>query len=143
MDRNGFLSALRAVAIALSLWQHGTVFGADSIKGQVLGGGAPIVKSTVTLWAASAAAPSQLGQTMTNEDGRFEVEIKGAPGDGSLYLVATGGEPKARRSGNNPAIALLTVVGSTRPANVVINVMTTVASVWTNAQFLDGWALKG
>jgi len=33
---------------------------ADSIKGRVLGGGAPIAKSTVTLWEASADAPSNL-----------------------------------------------------------------------------------
>ena len=37
----------------------------------------------------------------------------------------------------------MAVLGSTPPANVVINEMTTVASVWTNAQFLDGTAIKG
>src|SRR5262249_493377 len=31
----------------------------------------------------------------------------------------------------------------TPPTNTVINEMTTVASVWTNAQFLNGVALKG
>ncbi len=56
--------------------------------------------------------------------------------------MANGGEPKSG-GGNNPAIALLAVVGSKPPGSVVINEMTTVASVWTNAQFLDGWALKG
>ena len=35
------------------------------------------------------------------------------------------------------------MIGSKPQANVVINEMTTVASVSTNAQFLDGWALKG
>ena len=35
------------VAIILSV---GAAFAADSIKGQVMGGGAPIAKSTVTLW---------------------------------------------------------------------------------------------
>jgi hypothetical protein len=37
----------------------------------------------------------------------------------------------------------MTVVGREPPAKVTINEMTTVASVWTNAQFLDGVALKG
>jgi hypothetical protein len=133
---------LAALAVS-SLFLAGRALAADSIKGQVLGGGAPIAKSTVTLWAAGQDAPKQLSQTTTNEDGRFEVPVKGAAADSSLYLVANGGEPKARGGGNNPAIALLTVVGSRPPANVVINEMTTVASVWTNAQFLDGWALKG
>ncbi len=50
---------------------------------------------------------------------------------------------QAKGNGDNPAIALLTVLGNTPPAKVVINEMTTVASVWTNAQFLDGTAIKG
>ena len=129
------------LAIVLSA---GAAFAADSIKGQVLGGNAPIAKSKVTLWEASADAPKQLDQANTNDDGRFEVRAKGAHSDAILYLVANGGLPKASKaSGDNPAIALLAVVGSNPPANVVINEMTTVASVWTSAQFLDGTALKG
>ena len=64
--------------------------------------------------------------------------------DVSVYLIAKGGVPAAKNGGgNNPAIALLTVLGNTPPAKVVINEMTTVASVWTNAQFLDGTTIKG
>ena len=37
----------------------------------------------------------------------------------------------------------MTVLGSKPPAKVTINEMTTVASVWTHAQFLDGTAIKG
>jgi hypothetical protein len=59
-------------------------------------------------------------------------------------VIAKGGQAIVNKaSGNNPAIALLTVLGNTPPATVVINEMTTVASVWTNAQFLDGTAIKG
>jgi streptogramin lyase len=134
-----------AVLAVCSLVVAGQAFAADSIKGRVLGGGAPIAKSTVTLWEASADAPKQLGQTKTSDDGRFEVRAKGEHGDAILYLVATGGVPKASRAagGDNPAIALMSVLGSNPPASVVINEMTTVASVWTGAQFLDGTALKG
>jgi hypothetical protein len=61
-----------------------------------------------------------------------------------LYLIAKGGQPKANaQSGDNPAIGLMTVLGSERPATVTINEMTTVASVWTHAQFVDGSVLKG
>jgi hypothetical protein len=117
----------------------------QQLQGQVLGAGAPIANATVTLWAASAAAPVQLARTQSDADGRFTLRIAQAPsGDTSLYLVATGGEPTANKgSGDNPAIALMAVVGSSPPAKVVINEMTTVASVWTHAQFLDGAALKG
>ena len=44
---------------------------------------------------------------------------------------------------NNKAILLLTVVGGNPPAHVVINEMTTVASVVTHAQFIVGAGIKG
>ena len=68
----------------------------DSIKGQVLGGGAPIAKSTVTLWEASADAPKQIAQTKTGDDGRFELSTVGV---GSTIAV------KGRRSGASPAFS--------------------------------------
>jgi hypothetical protein len=37
----------------------------------------------------------------------------------------------------------LSVLGNTPPSTVFVNEMTTVASVWTNAQFLDGTSIKG
>ncbi len=130
-------AALAVFIVALA----GQAFAADNIRGQVLGGGAPIAQSTVTLWAASAGAPRQLAQTKTDNEGRFELRSVGAPAESSLYLVATGGEPNAR-GGNNPAIALLAVVGSMPPAHVVINEFTTIASVVTHAQFIDDTTIK-
>jgi len=119
-------------------------FAVDSIKGQVVGGGAPIAKSTVTLWEASSSSPRQLAQTKTNDDGRFEVRAKGASKDGILYLVASGGVAKASKSGgDNPAIALLSVVGSNPPASVTINELTTVASAFTHARFINGDGISG
>ena len=129
------------LAIILSA---GAVFAGDSIKGQVVCGGAPIAKSTVTLWEASANAPKQLDQAKTNDDGRFEVRAKGAHGDGVLYLVATGGIPKASKAGaDNSAIALLAVLGSKPPASVIVNELTTVASAFTAARFISGGAISG
>src|ERR1700690_585778 len=46
---------------------------ADNISGQVLGGGAPIANSTVTLWEASANAPEKLAEGKTNQEGRFDL----------------------------------------------------------------------
>ena len=109
----------------------------------MLGGGAPIAQSTVTLWAASAGEPKQLAETKTDNEGRFELRSSGASVDSSLYLVATGGEPKARGGGDNSAIALLAVVGSRPSASVVIDEMTTIASVVTHMQFIDGTVIKG
>jgi hypothetical protein len=135
---------LAGAVLTLCVLLAGAAFASDIINGQVQGGGAPIANSTVTLWEASAGAPKQLGQTKTNDDGRFEVRAKGSHGDAVLYLVANGGAPKVNKaSGNNPAIALLTVVGSNPPASVTINELTTVASAFTNARFISGDGISG
>jgi len=124
---------------------HTVAQAAVRIEGQVQAGGGPLANSTVTLWAATVGEPKQLAQTKTRADGRFEIGSAATPGkDVVLYLVAKGGVAAVTKdTSDNPAIALLTVLGSTPPAKVVINERTTVASVWTNAQFLDGIAIKG
>jgi hypothetical protein len=138
-----WLYIVAVVVFAISVARAASA--ADSVEGQVLGAGAPIAKSTVTLWAASPDAPKQLAQTQTGDDGRFTLSPSASGGEGTvLYIVAKGGEPAANKGGgDNPAIALISVVGSQPPSHVVINEFTTVASVWTNAQFLDGTTLRG
>jgi hypothetical protein len=123
----------------------GPAAAAVRIDGLVQAGGGAVAGSTVSLWAASAGAPVRLAQANTGTDGRFVVSSDQAPSAGTIvYLVATGGEPTINKAaGNNPAIALLVVLGSKPPSTVTINEMTTVASVWTNAQFLDGAVIKG
>jgi hypothetical protein len=115
------------------------------IEGQVQAGGGPLASSTVTLWVASAGEPKQLAQMRTGDDGRFELGTQENPGkDEFVYLIAKGGEATVNKgSGDNPAIALMTVLGNEPPTKVTVNEMTTVASVWTHAQFLDGSSIKG
>jgi len=126
-------------------WACNTAAADVRMEGQVQAGGAPLANSIVTLWAASAGEPRQLAQTQAGSDGRFELGTHETPSaDVSLYLIARGGVATVNTgSSDNPAIALLTVLGNTPPDKVVINEMTTVASVWTNAQFLDGTTIKG
>ena len=144
------IGALASIAVlmvfaALSVVSAAPARAAESINGQVMSAGAPIANSTVTLWAASAGAPKQLAQARTGADGRFTVRVTGAPpNSASLYLIAKGGTPAASKvAGGNDAIALLAVLGSQPPSHVVVNELTTIASVWTHAQFLDGGALRG
>src|SRR6516165_6956468 len=114
------------------------------IEGQVHVRGGPLANSTVTLWGASTGEPRQLAQTRTGRDGRFQLGGQTVGADVILYVVAKGGEAIVNKgSGDNPAVALLAVLGKTPPLKIVINEMTTVASVWTLAQFLNGSAIKG
>jgi hypothetical protein len=138
-----FIAEVLTSALFVGAWDPASA--AARIEGQVQGGGAPIANATVTLWAASEKAPAQLAQVKTDANGQFVISVEQSPDkDTSLYLVAAGGEPAASKVGeNNPAIGLITVLGNTPPAKVTINEFTTVASVWTNNQFLDGTAIKG
>ena len=115
------------------------------IEGQVQAGGGPLANSAVTLWAASAGEPKQLAQARSGSDGRFEFASQDTPGaDVVLYLVAKGGEATVNKgSGDNPAVVLLAVVGNSPPSKVVVNEMTTLASVITHTQFIDGTSIKG
>ncbi len=137
------LLAISALFLAIS--SIGRTAIAEDIEGHVLGAGAPIAGSTVTLWAASSSDPKELAQAKTDDDGRFTIPVPATlSADESLYLVAQHGQPAAiKGSDDNPAIALLTVLGNKPPAKVVINEMTTVASVWTHAQFLNGAIIQG
>ena len=69
LESRAHRSLMSALAVT-SLLSAAPVFAA-SLSGQVLGGGAPIANSTVTLWAASAGAPKQLAQARSGADGRF------------------------------------------------------------------------
>jgi len=135
---------MRAILTALATTAAASAFAA-TLNGQAQGGGVPIANSTVTLWSASAGSPKQLAQAKTEADGRFalnapDVVDKG----GTLYLVAKGGISAANKAGgDNPAIVLMTALGSKPPATVTINEMTTVASVWTHNQFIDGTVIQG
>ena len=138
--------SITAIAMALAGLLVATgASAADRIQGQVLGGGAPIARSIVTLWAASPGAPKQLAQAKTGADGKFDLKFSrsGTP-DAVLYVVATGGKAASDKgSSDNTAIALLSVLGKNPPPRITVNEMTTVASVWTHAQFLDGAAIRG
>ena len=115
-----------------------------ALAGTVLGGGAPIVASTVTLWSTGeTGGPTRLAQSHTDAAGRFKLSAPGQHGGSPsvFYVVAKGGHPASSAGdASNDAIALMTVLGATPPARITINELTTVASVWTSAQFLDGAA---
>lgn len=134
------------LSIVCALWLAMSSFAAaQTIEGQVMGAGAPIARSAVTLWSAGPGAPKQLAQTQGGDDGRFTLSVAGTGGpEEILYVVAKGGQPTAHKvSGDNPAIVLLSVLGNKPPAHVTVNEFTTIASVWTTNQFINGTVIQG
>ena len=140
------LLAAASLVLDTGLLALGTLAAAQStLNGRGFSGSAAIADATVTLWGASGSAPAQLGQTRTDANGRFSLPAVNAGGPGGVvYLVAKGGQVRGGKgTGENSAIALMTALGSAHPSKVTINEMTTVASVWTHAQSLDGAAITG
>jgi hypothetical protein len=133
------------LAIAVLGFACGPIAAAVRIEGRVEAGGGALANSTVTLWSAGADLPRQLAQARTNADGRFDISSQETPGrEAILYLVTQGGQAAANRgSGDNPASAMLLVLDGTPPAKVVINELTTVASAFTAARFINGEAISG
>jgi streptogramin lyase len=116
------------------------------LRGQVLGGVTPISGAQVTVYQAGGGGYGtgnvQLATTTTDKHGRFSfptVSCQAGPNlSQGVYLVATGGTAQGQ-STPNPAIALSTAIGrcATLPASVVINEVTTIATVWSLNQFTD------
>jgi len=129
--------------VCVLVFATGIAWAAD-LAGSVQGAGKPIASATVTLYAAGTGAPTQLAQAETDDRGAFKLTYGEAPADSVLYVIARGGTLKsATDKGPNAAIALLAVLGGTPPKSIVVNEFSTIASVWTSAQFLKAEVLSG
>jgi hypothetical protein len=76
-------SHLAAVLLTGGLvgWTCGPAAAEVRIGGQVQGGGGPIARATITLWAAGPGAPQKLAKTQTKDDGSFDLESAGEKDD--------------------------------------------------------------
>ena len=92
-----------------------------------------------------SGAPRKLAETQTADDGGFELTTAGDKDNaGVFYLISEGGVAKVGAGTKpNPAITLMATLGTEPPKRVTINELTTVASAWTGAQFLNDRALSG
>ena len=115
--------------------------GAAALDGAVMTGDTPIVGSEVVLWQAGQDAPVQLATATTAADGSFKLDANPVGDAGVLYLTAQGGTPSG--GVENPAIALMTLLGSDLPEEATLNEMTTVSAAYVSGRFLDGTALSG
>ena len=113
---------------------HAQFNGVVSLMGQ------PVDDAAISLWEARGGdAPKLLKTVSSAQNGGFRISHSTRKGS-VHYLVAEGG-----RVGGASAdrLTMLTVLGRETPNDVVINELTTVGSVWPNAQLLQGTALQG
>lgn len=134
------------------------------IAGKVRGGQQPVVGSTVQLYAAgnsgygTGAQPLLATPATTDQNGNFNIPDdayscltsatgQALPANPQTYLVATGGNPGLAPGTNNSGIAMLAALGACSSLNsyasVVVDEITTVASVWPLAPFLGYGAQVG
>ena len=124
------------------------------ITGLVHGGQQPITGATVQMWAAGtttgygAGAIAVGSPVTTDSNGNFDLNPGGggsAPcADGQLnYITATGGSSQGAGGTVNSAAALMLALPAlcnkviTGGLSIVINEVTTVASVWALQQFMS------
>ena len=127
---------------ALTIGTAGSVLARSESKlhGNVSLMGKPVSGASVTLWEARGGKdPKQLQTFSSSNTGTFNVSIRERKGV-VHYLVAKGGQIEG-----SPAkhLAMLTVLGGRESNSVVINELTTVGSVWPNAQLLQKTSLLG
>ena len=110
---------------------------AKRLDGTVTVGGQPVAGANVTLWqTAGKEAPKSVAEASTGAKGDFALHDFPLFTDGGVYYLTT-------RSGSSDALALMSVLGTEPPDKVVVNELTTVASVFTSARFIDGTAISG
>jgi hypothetical protein len=126
----------------------------SAFQGKVYGGQQPLVGATMQLYAASAngygqpytypTGTSLLGTNVvtTGNGGAFNItgDYTCPSYNTQVYLTATGGNPGITQ-GSNPNIALIAALGPcgalSANTSIVINELTTVASVWALSPFMS------
>jgi hypothetical protein len=132
-----------------------------SAHGRVMGGQQPVTGASIYLYAAGAggygsAAASLLTSSAGNQDGSGNWYVKSdsngnwaisgdwscpsSPSPSYLYVLALGGIPAGSTA--NPNLALLAALGPCSGVNsstyVMVNEVTTVASIWALSPFMTG-----
>lgn len=93
----------------------------------------PLGGVTVTLYLAGPSDPVPLGSATTNGNGTFSLNVTGA-GSGTLYYAM---------AQVSEGVVLAAVLGTSLPASVVINELTTVGAAYSLARLSDGDRVSG
>lgn len=93
-------------------------------------GGQPLANATVQVYSATSQAPLTVGVTDLN--GAVDLSFD-ATADAALYVTTRGGQVGQGRAVSAP-VELVSLIGTARPATVVVDERTTVAAAYTAAE---------
>src|SRR6266481_5129557 len=134
-----FMIARVLIAAAAIVAATGVVSSASasSLSGVVQTGGTasaqPLPNVSVTLFEATAALPTTVGQATTNASGRFAIPYRRSSSSSIFYAKADVSE----------GVEFIAVLGPNMPASVTVNELTTVAASYSTAQFLRTGVISG
>lgn len=95
----------------------------------------PVVQAEVVLWQVVAdGTPKKLEAGKTDLQGRVTFSEHPSSPDRPLYLVSSAGKIENKNVG---ALTLLAILPSSSIQEVVVNELTTIGSIWPNAQQFD------
>ena len=147
--RRALLTALPSLLILLVFGMGGSArlhSRNGELTGRVLIAGRPVIGASVSVYRASTGKPTTVAHGTTSADGGFTLSIGDPTADprGVFYVEAVGGRATADGDRDpNGGLTLLSVLGPTPPMRVTVNELTTVASAFTNAQFIHGDEIVG
>ena len=93
----------------------------------------PLPNVHVTLFEATPALPTTVGQATTDTVGRFTISYKKSKSSSIFFLKADIGE----------GVEFVTILGSDLPQSTTINELTTVAASYSMAQFYRTGVILG
>src|SRR6266481_3870410 len=134
-----FMIARVLIAAAAIVAATGVVSSASasSLSGVVQTGGTasaqPLPNVSVTLFEATAALPTTVGQATTNASGRFAIPYRRSSSSSIFYAKADLGG----------GVEFVTVLGPSLPTSTAINELTTVAAAYSMAQFYRTGVISG
>jgi streptogramin lyase len=152
-------AVLLCVPMALAGCGIGTVThstgGTLALSGVVHGGQNPVAQSSIQLYTVGKAGNGSMSHAMltaarsTATDGSFNItgDYSCGAADDQVYIVASGGNPGLKAGTDNPALVLMTALGSCgnvpQMSFIEINEVTTAAAAWALAPFIASAAYIG